>query len=82
LFRSSPRSRVIDDGGTVAENGHEGIGRRRPDSILYAGRGGTVCFEANGEENAFLGYRRNDIRRAVQEIVAYCRPIVAGQQIG
>jgi dihydroflavonol-4-reductase len=51
-----------------------------PDSILYAGRGGTVCFEANGEENAFLGYRRNDIRRAVEEIVAYYRPIVMAQQ--
>jgi dihydroflavonol-4-reductase len=53
-----------------------------PDSILYAGRGGTVCYEANGEENAFLGYRRNDIRRAVEEIVAYCRPIVEAQLPG
>jgi nucleoside-diphosphate-sugar epimerase len=47
-----------------------------PDGMLYAGRGGTIYFEPDADEQAFLGYKRNDVRRAVKEIVEYYRPIV------
>jgi nucleoside-diphosphate-sugar epimerase len=47
-----------------------------PDAILYAGRGGTIHYEPDAAEAAFLGYRRRDIKRTVAEIIAHYRPLV------
>jgi len=44
-----------------------------PDLALYAGRGGTVYYEPDPEETALLGYRRNDMRRCLREIVGFYR---------
>lgn len=44
-----------------------------PDLALYAGRGGTVYYEPDPEETALLGYRRNDMRRCLREIVEFYR---------
>lgn len=41
-----------------------------PDSAIYAGRGNTVYYEPDARETALLGYRRKDIDRAIDEIVA------------
>ncbi len=41
-----------------------------PDIILYAGRGSTVSYEPDAEETALLGYSRNNVKQAIQEIVA------------
>lgn len=42
-----------------------------PDSVLYAGRGASIYYEPNPEEVNLLGYRRNDVRRTLQEIAGY-----------
>lgn len=42
-----------------------------PDSVLYAGRGSTIYYEPNPEEVELLGYRRNDVRRTLREIVDF-----------
>lgn len=47
-----------------------------PDSILYAGRGGTIFFEPDEDERTFLGYQRGRIRSTIEEIVASCRPMI------
>lgn len=44
-----------------------------PDGAIYTGRGNFVRYEPDPKETAALGYRRNDIRRAVEEIVAQFR---------
>lgn len=44
-----------------------------PDGAIYTGRGNTVSYEPDAAETALLGYRRNDIRRAVEEIVTQFR---------
>jgi dihydroflavonol-4-reductase len=44
-----------------------------PDSALYAGRGGTVYYEPDPEETKLLGYRRNDMRRCLHDIVEFYR---------
>lgn len=44
-----------------------------PDLALYTGRGNTVRYEPAADETALLGYVRNDIRRAVGEVVAQYR---------
>jgi dihydroflavonol-4-reductase len=44
-----------------------------PDAVLYAGRGGTIYYEPDAAETALLGYRRNDVRRTLREIVAFYR---------
>lgn len=44
-----------------------------PDVAIYTGRGNTVSYEPDADETALLGYRRNDIRRSVNEIVAQYR---------
>ena len=41
-----------------------------PDVAIYTGRGNTVSYEPDPAETAALGYRRNDIARAVNEIAA------------
>jgi nucleoside-diphosphate-sugar epimerase len=40
-----------------------------PDAVLYAGRGATVYYEPDAAETARLGYRRNDVRRTLRELV-------------
>lgn len=40
-----------------------------PDAVLYAGRGGTVYYEPDAADVARLGYRRNDVRATLREIV-------------
>jgi dihydroflavonol-4-reductase len=40
-----------------------------PDVAIYTGRGDFVSYEPDATETQLLNYRRNDIRRAVQEIV-------------
>lgn len=44
-----------------------------PDAVLYAGRGGTLYYEPDAAETALLGYRRNDVRRTLREIVGFYR---------
>jgi nucleoside-diphosphate-sugar epimerase len=44
-----------------------------PDMALYTGRGNTVSYEPDATETALLGYVRNDIQRAVNEVVAQYR---------
>ena len=44
-----------------------------PDVGLYTGRGNYVRYEPDPAETALLGYRRNDIAAAVNEIVAQYR---------
>ncbi|MCY1273971.1 hopanoid-associated sugar epimerase [compost metagenome] len=44
-----------------------------PDMALYTGRGNTVSYEPDAAETALLGYVRNDIQRAVKEVVAQYR---------
>ncbi len=39
-----------------------------PDSAQPAGRGGVIRYDPDPAEVALLGYRRNDVRRAVQEL--------------
>lgn len=41
-----------------------------PDTAIFAGRGNDLFYEPDAAETALLGYRRNDIRHAVNEIVA------------
>ena len=41
-----------------------------PDAALYFGRGNTLYYEPDATETKLLGYRRKDITRAVNEIVA------------
>lgn len=40
-----------------------------PDAAIYTGRGNNVVYEPDAKDMALLGYRRNDITRAVKEIV-------------
>lgn len=44
-----------------------------PDSIIVPGRGTVLAYEPDPAETALLGYTRNDVRRAVEEIVAQVR---------
>lgn len=44
-----------------------------PDAAIYTGRGNDVSYEPDVEETRRLGYRRHDIKRAVEEIVAQFR---------
>jgi hypothetical protein len=44
-----------------------------PDMALYTGRGNTLRYEPDAAETALLGYVRNDIQRAVNEVVAQYR---------
>lgn len=41
-----------------------------PDAAIFAGRGNDLFYEPDAAETAQLGYRRNDIRRTINEIVA------------
>lgn len=43
-----------------------------PDAVIFTGRGAVVSYEPDPEETALLGYRRNDVKRAVEEIVSQC----------
>lgn len=40
-----------------------------PDPFIIQGRGNVIAYEPDPAETALLGYRRHDIRRAVEEIV-------------
>jgi len=44
-----------------------------PDATLYFGRGNTLHYEPDAAETALLGYRRNDVGRALGEVVAQYR---------
>ncbi|NVK44331.1 MAG: NAD(P)-dependent oxidoreductase [Oceanospirillaceae bacterium] len=44
-----------------------------PDAAIYTGRGNIVAYEPDAGEAALLDYRRNDIRRTVDAIVAQYR---------
>lgn len=44
-----------------------------PDLAIYTGRGNIVTYEPDPAELALLGYRRGDVQRAVNEVVAHCR---------
>lgn len=41
-----------------------------PDAFIVQGRGNSLAYEPDAAESAMLGYDRNDIRRAVTEVVA------------
>jgi nucleoside-diphosphate-sugar epimerase len=41
-----------------------------PDAAIFFGRGNTLYYEPDAAEAKLLGYRRNDIKAAVEEIVA------------
>lgn len=45
----------------------------QPDRFIVQGRGQVLRFEPEAAEVALLGYERNDVRRAVAEIVAAAR---------
>lgn len=44
-----------------------------PDMAIYTGRGNVVSYEPDAADLALLRYRRGDIQRAVNEVVANCR---------
>lgn len=44
-----------------------------PDASIYTGRGNTVSYEPDPADYALLNYRRHDITRAVNEVVAQFR---------
>ncbi|MHB9879365.1 NAD-dependent epimerase/dehydratase family protein [Pacificimonas sp. ICDLI1SI03] len=44
-----------------------------PDSALFFGRGNTLYYETDPQTVALLDYQRNDVKRAVEEIVAQYR---------
>ncbi|ANI79059.1 MULTISPECIES: NAD-dependent epimerase/dehydratase family protein [Sphingobium] len=44
-----------------------------PDAAIFTGRGNMVSYEPDAKTMADLGYRRNDIARAVTEVVAQFR---------
>jgi len=44
-----------------------------PDSAIYGGRGSQISYEPPAAETALLGYRRNDVRRIINEAVAQYR---------
>ncbi|WP_341862039.1 NAD-dependent epimerase/dehydratase family protein [Gymnodinialimonas sp. 57CJ19] len=48
-----------------------------PDPYIVQGRGNTLSYEPSSEDMAALGYTRNDVRRAVAEVVE-----MAGGQTG
>ncbi len=41
-----------------------------PDVAIYTGRGNVVSYQPDAAEMALLAYRRNDVQRAVNEVVA------------
>ncbi len=41
-----------------------------PDAFIVPGRGNILAYEPDPDETAQLGYRRNDVRRAVEEVVS------------
>jgi nucleoside-diphosphate-sugar epimerase len=46
-----------------------------PDATLYFGRGNTLHYSPDPDEAALLGYRRRDVGRAIDEIVAQFRDV-------
>lgn len=64
-FRAAGREAPLD----VIDREHPLL----PDLVLYAGRGATIYYEPNPEEVERLGYRRNDMRRTLREIIAFYR---------
>lgn len=42
----------------------------QPDRFIVQGRGAVIAYEPNAAETALLGYTRNDVERALAEIVA------------
>jgi len=40
-----------------------------PDAFIVPGRGNVLAYEPDPAETRLLGYRRNDVRRAVEEVV-------------
>ena len=44
-----------------------------PDSAIYGGRGSKISYEPPAAEAALLGYRRDDVRRIINEAVAEYR---------
>ncbi|MFP7571727.1 NAD-dependent epimerase/dehydratase family protein [Marivita sp. S2033] len=45
-----------------------------PDAFIVPGRGNVLSYEPPADEVALLGYSRNDVQRAVQEIVTLVGP--------
>ncbi len=43
-----------------------------PDIVIYTGRGNVVSYEPDPADVALLRYRRGDVQRAVDEVVAQC----------
>lgn len=46
-----------------------------PDAAIYTGRGQVVAYEPDPRDTALLGYRRDDVARAVGEVVAQYRTL-------
>ncbi|MGU7784609.1 NAD-dependent epimerase/dehydratase family protein [Burkholderia sp. PU8-34] len=44
-----------------------------PDIAIYTGRGNVVSYDPDPADLAVLRYRRGDVQRAVDEVVAHCR---------
>ena len=44
-----------------------------PDVAIITGRGKVVSYEPNSSDTELLGYRRNDIQRAIEEVVGQFR---------
>lgn len=50
-----------------------------PDSMLYAGRGGTLYYEPDPDETALLGYRRHDVRAATLAAARQAQRMIEAQ---
>jgi dihydroflavonol-4-reductase len=46
-----------------------------PDIAIYTGRGNVVAYEPDPADAALLGYRRGDIQRTIDEVVAQYRSV-------
>lgn len=44
-----------------------------PDAAIFTGRGNYVSYEPDAKETELLGYRRNDVQRAINALVAQYR---------
>ena len=53
-----------------------------PDLMLYAGRGGVVYYDTDPADTEFLGYAKQDVTRAIKEIVEAYRPAILAQPAG
>ena len=59
---------VVGHGRTIEERDQEHP--MLPDAFIVPGRGNILAYEPDPAETALLDYRRNDVRRSVEEVVS------------